>query len=82
MQLGLSKACERDFGAIAPLTLQAGAQLFANVAPTSLFVRQLAEQRLDRFEVERIEAFGEPAVDRSKKIAGPIRFALIAPEPR
>jgi hypothetical protein len=29
--------------------------------------------------VERVETFGEPTVDRSEKIAGFIRLALIAP---
>src|SRR5215831_18317564 len=31
-------------------------------------------------QVERIEAFREPAVDGSEKIAGVIPFALVAPE--
>ena len=31
---------------------------------------QLVEQRLRLFQIERVEAFGEPAVDRSEKIAG------------
>jgi hypothetical protein len=31
--------------------------------------RQLLEQRLGLLKIERIEAFGEPAVDRSEKIA-------------
>ena len=43
---------------------------------------QLIEQRLRLFQIERIEPFGEPAVDRSKKIAGLIPLTLIAPEPR
>jgi N-acylglucosamine 2-epimerase (GlcNAc 2-epimerase) len=30
----------------------------------------------------RIKPFGEPAVDRSWKIASPITFSLVAPEPR
>ena len=33
-------------------------------------------------QIERVEALGEPAVDRSEKIAGLIPLALIAPEPR
>ena len=33
-------------------------------------------------QIERVKAFGEPAVDRSEKIAGLIPLALIAPEPR
>ena len=43
---------------------------------------QLFEQRLGLFQIERIEAFGEPAVDWSEKIAGFIALALVAPEPR
>ena len=31
---------------------------------------QLVEQRLGLLQVERVEAFGEPAIDRSEKIAG------------
>jgi hypothetical protein len=34
------------------------------------------------FQIERIEALGEPAVDRSEKFASLIPLALIAPEPR
>jgi hypothetical protein len=33
------------------------------------------EQRLGLFQIERVEAFGEPAVDRSEKLAGLIRLA-------
>jgi hypothetical protein len=39
---------------------------------------QLIEQRLRLFQIERVEAFSEPAVDRSEKIAGLIRLTLIA----
>ena len=45
-------------------------------------VGQLVEQRLSLFQIERVEAFGEPAVDRSEQIAGLLPLALIAPEPR
>jgi hypothetical protein len=44
--------------------------------------RQLVEQLLGLFQIERVEAFGEPAIDRSEKIAGLIPLALIAPERR
>ena len=43
---------------------------------------QLIKQRLRLFQIERVEAFGKPSVDRSKKLAGLIPLALIAPEPR
>ena len=43
---------------------------------------QLIEQDLDLLQVAGVEAFGEPAEERSKKIAGLIPPALIAPEPR
>jgi hypothetical protein len=44
--------------------------------------RQFIEQSLGLFQVERVEAFGEPAVDRGEKVAGLLSFALIAPQPR
>ena len=43
---------------------------------------QLIEQRLGLLQIERVEAFGEPAIDWGEKIAGLIPLALIAPEPR
>ena len=43
---------------------------------------QLVEQRLGVLQIERIEAFGEPAIDRSEQFTGFIPLALIAPEPR
>ena len=43
--------------------------------------RQFVEQRLCLFKIERVEAFGEPAVDRSEKLASLIPLALIAPDP-
>ncbi len=42
---------------------------------------QLVEQGLSLLQVERVEALGEPAIDRSEKIAGLIPLSLIAPEP-
>jgi hypothetical protein len=36
------------------------------------------EQRLSLFQIERVEAFGEPAVDRSEKLAGLVPLSLIA----
>src|SRR5262249_27248971 len=33
-------------------------------------------------QVKRVEAFGEPAIDWSEKIAGLVPFAPIAPQPR
>ena len=39
------------------------------------------EQGLGLLQIRRIEAFGEPAVDRSEKIAGLIPFALIRKSP-
>jgi hypothetical protein len=43
---------------------------------------QFIEQRLRFLQIECIEALGEPAVDRSEKLAGRILLTLIAPEPR
>jgi hypothetical protein len=43
---------------------------------------QLTEQNLGLLQVERIEAFGEPTVDRSEQFASLLRLALKAPEMR
>jgi hypothetical protein len=43
--------------------------------------RKLLEQRLGLLKIERIKPFGEPAMDRSEKIAGFIPLALITLEP-
>ena len=45
-------------------------------------LRQLLEHRLGLLQVQRIEAFGEPAIDRCKKIAGLLSLAPITPELR
>ena len=42
----------------------------AVAAETKQDSSQLVEQRLRPFEVRRIEAFGEPAIDRREQIAG------------
>jgi hypothetical protein len=47
----------------------------------SLSVVQLVERGLSLFQVARVEAFAEPAVDRREKLAGLLPFALIAPQP-
>ena len=44
-------------------------------------LRQLLQQRLRLLQIERVEAFGEPAVDRSEKFASLIPIALVA-QPR
>jgi hypothetical protein len=41
---------------------------------------QLTEQRLRFPQIERIEPFGEPAVDRSEQFASLLHLALVAPE--
>jgi hypothetical protein len=38
------------------------------------------ERRFGLLQIERIEAFAEPSVDRRKKLAGLLPFALIAPQ--
>src|ERR1700726_829976 len=43
---------------------------------------QLVKQSLCLLQIARVEAFGEPAVHRSKEIAGFIPPALIAIKPR
>ncbi|TMJ16321.1 MAG: hypothetical protein E6G93_16020 [Alphaproteobacteria bacterium] len=43
---------------------------------------QLIEQRLDLFQIECVEAFGEPAEDRSEQIVGLLFLSPVAPKPR
>src|SRR5262249_60091117 len=43
---------------------------------------QLIEQSLCLLQVQGIEPFGEPVVDRCKKIASLVPLALFAPQPR
>jgi hypothetical protein len=45
-------------------------------------LHQCFEQRLGLLQVERVEAFRKPTIDRSEKIAGFGPLALIATEPR
>jgi hypothetical protein len=45
-------------------------------------VKLAVEQRLRVLQIARVEALGEPAVDRSEQITGLIPLALIAPEPQ
>ena len=44
--------------------------------------RQVIEQCLRLFQIKRVEPFGEPAVDRSKKLASLLRLALRTPVTR
>ena len=43
---------------------------------------QLIEKSLGLLQVKRVETLGEPAIDRSEKIARLIPLTLIAPQPR
>ena len=43
---------------------------------------QLIEQRLRLFQVERLEAFGEPVVDRCEQIVGFLALTLRLPQAR
>jgi hypothetical protein len=43
---------------------------------------QLVKQCPGLLQIKRVEAFGEPAVDRSEKLASLIPLPLVAPEPR
>src|SRR6266566_2909456 len=54
----------------------------ADVVRLATRLRQLIEQHLRFFEIRRVEAFGEPAVDRREKVAGFGAPALLAPQPR
>jgi hypothetical protein len=64
--------------------LAAGSGMYAPVHPirgTCADSRgQLLQQCLGLFQIERVEPFGEPAVDRSEKLASFILLALIALE--
>ena len=51
-------------------------------AKTCAIRRDLVEQGFGLLQIARVEAFGEPAVDRSKQFASLLRLALITPEPR
>ena len=46
------------------------------------FRRQLVQQRLRLLQIERVEPFSEPAVDRSEQFASLLRLALVTPEAR
>src|ERR1019366_8563087 len=48
----------------------------------SLSSGQLIEQRLRLLQIRRVEAFSEPAVDRSEQFSSLPRLPLITPEPR
>ena len=45
-------------------------------------LNQIVEQCFRLLQIERVEAFGEPAVDRREQFASLLRLPLIAPEPR
>ena len=42
--------------------------------------RELLQQRLGLLQIERVEAFGEPAINRSQQFASLLHLALVAPE--
>ena len=44
-------------------------------------LRQFLQQRLGILQVKRVEALGEPAVDRREKVMGLWPLTLIAPQP-
>jgi hypothetical protein len=49
---------------------------------TTALRRQLLQQCLRLLQIERVEPFTEPTIDRSEKLASVLPLALIAPEPR
>ena len=49
---------------------------------SALPVMRVRPANLGLFQVERVEAFGEPVVDRREQIAGRIALALISAKPR
>ncbi len=44
-------------------------------------LRQRIQQGLSLLQIERVEAFGEPVIDRSKQFARVVMLPLIAPQP-
>ena len=49
--------------------------MMLSVLASKLSGVQLAELRLGLLQIERVEAFSEPVIDRGKKIAGPPKIA-------
>ena len=45
-----------------------------------VLLRQLVQQRLRLLQIARVEAFGEPPVNRSQQFARLLHLALVAPE--
>ena len=43
---------------------------------------QIVEQRPSILQIERVESFSKPVIDRSDKIAGLVLLALVAPQLR
>src|SRR5580704_16060114 len=54
----------------------------ARSIPQAIALGQLLQHRLGLFQVERVEAFSEPAVDRREDVVGLGAPTLITPEPR
>jgi hypothetical protein len=52
----------------------------SDIGLRSRLLRQIVEQRLRLLQIARVEAFGEPAIDRREKIASLLRLFLIALE--
>src|SRR6202011_2667776 len=59
-----------------------GPYMPAPLAPAVPLRSQRVEQSLGLIQIERVEALGEPAVDRSENAASRIPLALVVPEPR
>ena len=64
-----------------PRRAASGDQSSEKRSAVSLFCESI-EQCLRLFQIKRVEPFGEPAVDRSKKLASLLRLALRTPETR
>ena len=62
-----------------PRPLRAGNGIRKVAASVGSDCGELLQARLGLLQVERVEAFGEPAVDRGEKIAGLTPPALVAP---
>jgi len=71
----------RKTGSTGPFRARNGLQQISG-HQNSLSVVQLVEQRLGFLQIECVEAFGEPVVDRREKIVGLVPLPLITHEAR
>ena len=66
-------------GALSALTSSRHSMPISSL-PYTYSCRQRAEQGLGLLQIERVEAFSKPIMDRSEKIEGLVPLSLIAPK--